>query len=273
MLIDVHCHLDHQLYKDDLDKVIENARQAGVVKIITAGINSATNKIALSLAKKYDIVEAALGRYPLDALEKEGYFEDKKDQNNKENLKTTVDHDIEFMRKHKDEFIGVGEVGLDLFNGKDIQTQSIEFRKMIELTIELGKPLVIHSRKAEKEALDVLEEFDHLDSDKVVLHCFSGKKGLIRKAIELGYNFSIPANIVRAENFQQLVEKCPLKQLLTETDSPLLSPYRNTDGGFNRNEPKNVIETVKMIAKIKGITEAECAKQIYMNYQRVFELK
>ena len=259
MLIDVHCHLDNDQYKDDLDKIIENARKAGVKKLIATGIDHDSNKFSLELAKKYDIIEAAVGRYPDDAMDQESGPH-----------RTTVYDDIEFMRKHKNEFIAIGEIGLDLFHGKEIKKQIEAFRKLIGLSVELGKVIVIHSRKAERETLDVLDEFKKLDPDKVVLHCFSGKKSLVKEAIEKGYNFSIPANIVRAQNFQDLVKACPLKRLLTETDGPYLSPFKNPDGSFNRNEPENVKESIKVISKIKKITENECMNQIFMNYQRIF---
>jgi len=266
MLIDVHCHLDHALYSKDIETVISNSKKEGVVKIIAAGIDHHTNKIVLDLAKKYDIVEASLGRYPEDALDSEDYYSEKGPT-----IKTTVDEDIAFMMKHRKEFIAIGEVGLDLHTGKDIASQIVTIKKLIQLSIELGKPLVIHSRKAEKETLDVLGSFQgKLECDKVILHCFSGRKSLIKEAIANGYNFSIPANIVRAENFKTLVSMCPMKHLLTETDGPYLSPFKNEDGSFKRNEPRYVKETIKVMAKIKGITEEDCENQIFMNYQRVF---
>ncbi len=268
MLIDIHCHLDHHLYKDNLDKVIENAKKAGVVKIITSGIDRNTCEIALSLAKRYDIVEAALGRYPEDALDREGYYE-----HNPEAKKTTVNEDIKFMKEHKDEFVAIGECGIDLFNGKNVEKQTIVFKRLIELSIELDKPIIIHSRKAERQCIELLQEYKDkgtLNPDNVILHCFSGRKSLIKIAIENGYNFSIPTNIERAQHFQGIVNKAPMRNILTETDAPYLSPYKNEDGSFNRNESAYVNETIKIIAKIKNITEEECINQIFMNYQRIF---
>jgi TatD DNase family protein len=266
MLVDVHCHLDHHLYKGDIDKIIENAKKAGVVRIVTSGIDYNTNKIALALAEKYDIVEAALGRYPEDALNREGYFE-----NNPNIERSSIDQDIEFIRRNKDKIVAIGECGLDLHNGKDIELQKSVFRKLIELSIELNKVLVIHSRKAEREAIEMLLKYKgKLNPRKVILHCFSGRKSLIDISIKEGYNFSIPTNIVRAENFQGLVSKAPLKQLLTETDGPYLSPFKNEDNSFNRNEPAYVAETIKVMSRLKNITEEECKNQIFMNYQNIF---
>lgn len=268
MLVDVHCHLDHHHYKDDLDKVIENARKAGVSKIITSGIDRNTCNIALAFAKKYDIVEAALGRYPEDALDREGYYE-----TNPHAEKTTIEQDIEFMKQHKNEFKAIGECGIDLFNGKieNLEMQASVFRKLIELSIELDKPIIIHSRKAERNIIEILEEYKgKINPANVILHCFSGRKSLIKIAIQNGYKFSIPTNINRAEHFQWIVQECPIKNLLTETDAPYLSPYKNQDNSFNRNEPAYVAETIKKISELKGITAEECEKQIFMNYQNTF---
>jgi TatD DNase family protein len=268
MLLDVHCHLDHHYYKQDLDQVIQNARNAKVVKIITSGIDRNTCEIALSLAKKYDIVEAALGRYPEDALDREGYYEFNPDAQ-----RTTIEQDIQFMKQHKDKFIAIGECGLDLHNGsiENLEKQICVFKKLIELSIELDKPIIIHSRKAERQVIEILDEYKgKITPGNIILHCFSGRKSLINIAIERGYKFSIPTNIGRAEHFQWIVQQSPIKNILTETDAPYLSPYKNEDNSFNRNEPAYVSETIKIISKIKKITESECEKQIFMNFQMTF---
>ena len=136
MLIDVHCHLDHPLYEVDLDNLIEKCKKAGVVRIITAGIDHNSNRKALELAKKYDIVEAAFGRYPEGVLEKENYpgF-----------VKSDLNDDIDFIRKNRDKCIAIGECGLDQHTGNNIELQIQTFEKMIELAIELNKPIIIHS--------------------------------------------------------------------------------------------------------------------------------
>ena len=287
MLIDVHCHLDHHYYNGKLDDIIKRAKEAGIKKIITSGIDNKTNKIALDLSKKYDIVEASLGRYPEDALDREGYYE-----HNPEAKPSTLEEDKIFFTEHKDEFVAIGEVGLDLYHGKDLELQKKSFRTMIDLSIKLNKPIVIHTRKAEKETLDVLDEYlenselniekkkknptfrlkksETLNPKKVILHCFSGKKKIIERAIENKFNFSIPANITRNFQFQYIVENASLTQILTETDGPYLSPFKNEDASFNLNESANVRETIIEIAKIKKITEEECINQIFMNYQKIF---
>ncbi|MFH1211755.1 MAG: TatD family hydrolase, partial [Candidatus Woesearchaeota archaeon] len=154
--------------------------------------------------------------------------------------------------------------GLDFMNSnaEEQAQQKIVLGKFIELSEKIGKPMIIHSRKAEKEAVEMLESSR---VKKAVLHCFCGKKSLVNSAIDLGLYFSIPANIERAENFQANVCRIDISRLLTETDSPLLSPVRG-----ERNEPANVLVTVKKIAELKKMDAEETANNIFFNYQRLF---
>ncbi|PLW80414.1 hypothetical protein C0585_02645, partial [Candidatus Woesearchaeota archaeon] len=240
-------------------EIIENARKAGVKAIVTNGINKDTNRLTLELADKYDIVKASLGIYPPDALDRES------DDGGFKIEPFDFDEEIKFMEENADKFISFGEVGLDLYNGKNIELQKEVLGKIIRLAIKLDKPIIFHSRKAELILLDFLEEFEDLNPKKVILHCFSGRKHLIKRAIDKGYYFSIPTNIVKSDHFQRLVEWTPLKQLLTETDAPYLSPYPG-----ERNEPAYIAETIKKIAEIKKMTPEEVEGNIFMNYQKIF---
>ena len=141
----------------------------------------------------------------------------------------------------------------------------MHFYEFDVFTIKLKKPLVIHSRKAEEECLEILEEELQFNQIPVILHCFSGRKSLISKAAALGFYFSIPPNILRAGNFQTLVKKVDITQLLTETDAPWLSPFPEQ----KRNEPALVLESIKKIAEIKSLPIAETAKIIWENYQGI----
>jgi TatD DNase family protein len=273
MLIDIHCHLDHFYYKDDLNKIIKRAEKENIL-IVTNGVDFHTNNFSLELAKKHKNIKAALGFYPEDALDREVYFEEQKNnaEINTGSSKKGIKDVLEQMEKHKNEFIAFGEIGLDLFNGKKIEEQKQKLGEIIKFAVKLNKPLILHSRKAERELLEFLKEFG-LNPDKVILHCFSGRKSLIKEAVERGYNFSIPTNIARNETFQFIVQTASLSKLFTETDAPYLSPYKNPDGSFNRNEPINVKETIKFMAKIKNLPEAEIERQIFDNFKRVFESK
>ncbi|MEK6845786.1 MAG: TatD family hydrolase, partial [Nanoarchaeota archaeon] len=166
----------------------------------------------------------------------------------------------------KDKIVGVGEIGMDFHWDAEHHSQQEEnFRKILRFALSIKKPVIIHSRKAEKECIGVLEQEIKNKEIPVVMHCFSGNKKLIQRAAALGYYFSIPANIIKLQHFQILVEMVDINQLLTETDGPWLSPYPQ-----GHNESAFVVEAIKKIAEIKKITEKEVADQIWQNYERVF---
>ncbi len=261
ILADTHCHLMHELYKGKVDSVIERAKKAGVKAIICSGVNVPTNREALALAEKYDIVKCSFGIYPVDALNIKPDATGLSPQEEK----FEVDEELKFVKKNKDKIIAIGEAGLEYHWVKEAELHKKmkeNFQKVISAAEKIKLPLVVHSRKGEAECIELLESSKVKD---VVMHCFSGKKNLVKKGIDLGFNFSIPTNIAKAQQFQIIAEMAPMSQLLTETDGPWLSPVKG-----EVNEPANVLLTVKEIAKIKGFTPEEVANSIWVNYQRVF---
>jgi TatD DNase family protein len=258
MLIDVHSHLDHPLLRDRIGEIVTNARNSKLRHIITNGIDPQTNRICLELSKRYDIIECGLGIYPRSHLRKEveqGYTN--------VNPVFNFDEEIEFIRGNKNNFIAISEVGLDFSEGENSE-QIMDFERLISLAEELKKPIVVHSRKAEQKAVEVLESYN---LKKIVMHCFCGRKSLVKRIMDNGWFFSIPATIVRAEHFQMIVNEVPITQLFCETDSPFLSPYKDTK---TVNEPSFVVESYKKIAEIKKMDFDEVVNNIYMNWQRVF---
>lgn len=261
-LVDIHCHLEFPQYDEDRDAVLTRALDAGVRLIVTQGVHLASDKQALELARKHGpLVKAALGIYPLNAPNVTVKSEDDDDHDRSQ---WGVDETLAFIREHAHEMVAIGEVGMDLFFSDDRERQAENFRKVIALAKEIGKPLIIHSRKAEKDVLNLLEEAG-IDKRLVIMHCFSGNKKLIARAARLGYSFSIPCNIVRSQHFQMLVGMVPLSQLLTETDGPYIPPDCAT-----WSEPAHIAGTVQKIAELKGMTVEETANGIYLNAQRLF---
>lgn len=246
MKVDVHCHLDFKDFDKDRDEVVKRAEQNGFKTIIANGLDKETNRNVIELAKKYKIVKPALGMYPSHGLEL---------------TEKELDEEIKFIEKQKP--LAIGEVGLDLFKTGDIEKQIVVFKKFIKLAEKLDIPILIHSRKAEKETIQVLEE---LKPKKIVMHCFGGNAIQTQRAVELGCYFSVPPSIVKNKSFKKLVKRVPLNKLLTETDAPYLSPYED----IRRNEPSFIKETLRKIAEVKKITEEELEKIIFMNYQRLF---
>jgi len=241
MLVDVHAHITH---KDvDVKKILRGIRQKNVKKVITNGLHPEDNKKVLELSQQHKEIQAALGLYPRNRQEKAMFFK----------------------QLQKESYVAIGEIGLD-YKKDDTQQERQEqkevFTKIIKKARHLKKPVLIHSRGAEKHVLSILKE-QHAYNP--ILHCFTGNKKQWRQAIQNGYYLSIPTNITRSQQFKQIVNDTPLHQLLTESDTPYLSPTKEYP-----NTPANVHETVKIIANIKGLTYQDTAYNIFMNYQRLF---
>jgi TatD DNase family protein len=249
MFIDTHCHLDRDFFKEsDTVKVVERARKENVLIIVTNGTTIERNREALELAKRFKEVKAALGIHPseIDKI-----------------TDSEIDKEIEFIKANKDKIIGIGEVGLDFKEENiDKERQIKVFKKFIKLAREINKPIIVHSRKAEKECIELLEKENY---DKVIMHCFSGKKQLYERIIDKKWLITIPASIKYNEQFKLIAESFPLELMLCETDAPFLHP----DRGMN-NEPKNVIEGYKKIAEIKKLKIEEVEKQIEHNFKKMF---
>ena len=258
LLIDVHSHLDHGILINNIDEIIQRAKNAGLRHIIANGINPQTNRKCLELSKKYEIIKCGMGIYPRSALKKEA-------ESGEYPLKIEdfdIDEEIEFIKKNKSNITAISEVGLDFVGGEDKQ-QVLDFEKMIGLSEEIKKPIVIHSRKAEHKCVEILESSS---IKKIVMHCFCGKKSLVKKIADNGWHLTVPTIVVRSQQFGELIRAVPISQLFCETDSPYLSPYKG-----KWNEPAFVTESYRKIAEIKQMDITEVVNNIYMNWQRVFE--
>src|SRR3989339_300734 len=222
--IDIHAHLE---FFDNLDKIIKKAKKRNVKIILANGIDVETNKKVLAFAKEYPEVQACLGIYPANALKL---------------IKKEINSEIKFIKENKDKIIAIGEVGLDLKEAgvETLITQKEILKKFVKLAKELDKPIFIHSRKAEKETVELLETLDY---NKIIMHCFNGQ-------------------------FQEMIKIIPIEQLFCETDAPFLHPDKKFP-----NEPANVIESYNKIAEIKGIPIADVEKKIEENYRKLFLVK
>ncbi|MDP3989906.1 MAG: TatD family hydrolase [archaeon] len=248
MYVDVHCHLD--MIDRPVEEVVENARKKNVKAIVTQGVNPANNWVVLKIAEKFKEVIPALGMYPLDCL----------------NLKDEeIDAELDFIKKNKDKVFAIGEIGLDLKEDsreKGFEKQKDVFSKFVLLGIKLKKPIIVHSRKAE---LDVIEILESLEAKKVIMHCFSGKMKLVDRVVKNGWFLSIPANVKYSQQFQDVVKRVPIESLLCETDSPYLSPDKEFP-----NKPENVVESYKKIAEIKGLSLKKVEEIIEENFKKLF---
>jgi TatD DNase family protein len=246
--IDVHCHLD-MTKEIPIEKIIENAVNNDVKIMINQGVKPESNRKSLELSEKFKEVKCALGLYPIDSLSLSD---------------SDIDEELDFIRKNKDKIAAIGEVGLDFKESEkkeEYEKQIKTFEKIIDLSIELNKPLIVHSRKAELECIETLEK---KKAKKVVMHCFSGKFSLVKKIEQNGWFLTIPTSVKNSEHFQKIIKETKIEQLLCETDSPYLHPDKKWP-----NEPANVIESYKKIAEIKGISLEETKKKIFENFMRL----
>ncbi len=263
-LVDVHCHINHELFKGKIEEVLERAKQAGLKAILVSGVNPENNREVLALSKKYSLIKASLGIYPIDAL---GLAPDAIGLPSHKG-KINLQEEFAFIEKNLKDVTAIGEVGMDFHWTTKEETgveQEENFRKIIQFAKKVKKPLITHTRKAERESIEILSQEIKNKEIPIINHCFSGRKSVIKQAADLGHYFSIPANIVKAQNFQVLVEMVSITQLLTETDAPWLTPYEGKP-----SEPSYVLESIKLIAKIKGISVEETALLIWKNYCTIF---
>jgi TatD DNase family protein len=248
MLVDVHCHLDDEKFDKDIGAVISRAKKAGVGAIVCNGTSPASNRKVLKLAGRFDIVKAALGLFPANALKL---------------TDAEVDKELNFIREQKSQIVALGEVGIDFLcvNGEEERARMFEiFAKIVRLANSIRKPLIVHSRKAESEVLDLLK----VAKVPVLMHFYCGNAELVKIGVERGYYFTIPTSVLRSKTMRKLAKRVPIDKILTETDAGAL----RFEGG--RNEPSNVRFSVAKIARLKGVSAAEMERQIWENYAKVF---
>jgi len=246
VFIDVHCHVD--MCKAEPAEIVRRAKKAGVDILVSSGVNPDRIKKTLEFSEKFKEIRPALGLYPTEMLELS---------------EAEIEKQIKIIRKNKNKIAAIGEIGLDFKEAKEIEKQKNNFERLVKLAFELNKPIIVHSRKAEKECIEILEE---LKAKKVIMHCFSGNFGLVERIKNNKWYFSIPAIVTFSEHFQKLAKEVPIEQIFCETDSPFLHPEKKMN-----NEPALVVEGYKKIAEIKGISLRECESRIENNYNVLFD--
>lgn len=255
--VDSHCHLDDEVYKNDREEVLLRAKENDV-KLIAA-VCCITERgdadITLELMEREGIY-AIFGIHPHDA----------KSLNDE-----LIDYLREVMRHPK--AIAIGEIGLDYYyKYSSNEEQKLAFRKQIELSLEIKKPIVVHSRQARMETLNILQEVYCKKPLSIsgIMHCFSGDVEMAIECVSLGFviSFSGVITFENATKIREVVKEISIEHILSETDSPYLAPvpYRG-----KRNEPANVIKVVNKIAEIKKMTVREVSEAIHDNFARIYK--
>ena len=204
-MIDTHAHLYHEYY-DDLDKVIDEIKEAGVDRVIVAGCDMKSNLEVLKLVKKYDIIYGALGFHPTEKHD-------------------DIDECIKFLDGHVNDskIVAIGEIGLDYhYDNTDKKWQNNLFKRQLDTATKYKKPIIVHTRDAVQDTYDILSGYKLSGS----IHAYSGSVEMAYKFIKLGYFLGIGGvcTFKNAKNIVSVIKEIDLEYLLLETDAPYLAP-------------------------------------------------
>ncbi|OGC51680.1 hypothetical protein A2982_03340 [candidate division WWE3 bacterium RIFCSPLOWO2_01_FULL_39_13] len=267
MLIDTHAHLADPKLESNLAEIIKDAENSGVQKIISVGCSVSEAKKSIKISMRYPNVYATAGLYPFDPI---------KEQNIP--ISKRLD-DIYNMSAHP-KVKAIGECGLDFSTPapweapRDTFSQEELFRLQIEIARKRNLPVSIHSRRASASTIRILKDEIKKSPFKAVWHCFSEKWETAEPALKIGLMFSFTGIITyhNAKGVLETVRKVPLKNIMLETDSPLLVPQTAKDKEIKINEPKYARITAQKIAQIKEISELEVEKITSKNAMEFFGL-
>ena len=258
MFTDSHAHIDGPEFDADREEIIERARAAGVSVILNVGTgdpHSGAFERAVELGKKYESVYTAIGTHPHDAR----FYDDKAE----DRIKTLVE---------SERVIAWGEIGLDFHYDNSPRDVQIEvFTRQLHAARECDLPVVIHTREAESETIEILESAYSGADRRGIFHCFSGSMELAQRAVELGFliSFSGIVTFKKADELRAVAKQVPRDRLLIETDCPYLSPIPHRG---KRNEPAYVIEVARCLAGLHGVELEEMARITSENFKRFFRL-
>ena len=249
-LIDSHAHLDDEKFDNDREEIISKIQDAGIKNFITAGYSLEGSKKAVELAEKYDFIYATCGISPNDIPQDE------------EEMWKQISEIEKMLEKQKNKIVAIGEIGLDYYWEKDEKMRELQrkaFIKQIELANKLKLPIVIHTREAIMDTLEILKQ-NPVDK-KGVFHCCPQNRELIKEGLKLGFyiSFAGPITFKSSKNAEEMINLVPDNRILIETDSPYLAPepVRGT-----RNDCRNV----------KYISLEEVSKITMQNSREIFNI-
>lgn len=259
MFVDSHAHIDGHEFDNDREAVIERAQNAGVGLILNVGTgnpHSGDLERGAALAVDYPNILAAVGVHPHDAR----HFDD------------TAEHRIANLVDGNESIVAWGEIGLDFhYDNSPREAQREAFRRQLKLANERKLPVIVHSREAEEETIQILRESTGDGQLSGVMHCFSGSQKFAEQAIELGLfiSFSGIVTFKKAIELQQVATRIPADRLLIETDCPYLAPipYRG-----KRNEPAYVVEVGRRLADLRGVELKTIEDLTTANFARAFRV-
>ncbi len=251
-VIDTHAHYDDEAFDDDRDELLKEMLSDSVEKIITIGCSLERSRMALELAEKYEKIYCAVGIHPEDCYD----------------LPKDYLSQIRNMAESSKKVVAIGEIGLDYhWEGFKKKKQIEVFREQLSLAKELSLPVVIHSRDATQDTMEILREF----RPKGVMHCFSGSAETAREILDLGMMISF-TGVITFKNARKAVEACsviPIERLMLETDCPYMAPVPFRGQRCNSSMVHN---TAEKVAEIKGLSVRETIEICNENAVRFFGL-
>ena len=250
-LFDSHAHYNDEKFEEDREEILKEIYKSGVTKLVNAGYSLESSKSAIQIANSHDFIYSAVGISPNDIVDYK-----------KEDLK-----EIENLAKSP-KVVAIGEIGLDYYwnkENKDLQKEV--FISQIEIANKLNLPIVIHTREAVYDTLEILK--NNNCNKKGIFHCCPFNVDLVREGLKLGFyiSFAGPTTFKNSKNAPEIIKMVPLDKMLIETDSPYLSPepFRG-----KRNDSRNVKYIAQKIAEVKQIPLEEVAKATYNNAEKIF---
>lgn len=257
MLVDSHCHLDDSQFQADRQAVIERALAAGVSSMLAIGTGEGPPHLdaALRLAEQYSFIYATIGVHPNDTPK----------------ILPETFTDLGRLLLHP-KVKAIGEIGLDYHWGTPRETQTSAFIRQLELAAAAEMPIVIHTRDAWNDTLEILKSHCVGDSMQCVMHCFTGTVAQADQCLDLGFylSFGGVTTFPKAIEVREAVRIVPANRLLLETDSPYLAPapFRG-----KRNEPAFLTHTAEVVAGLRGVSVEELALQTTQNFNQLFSLE
>lgn len=252
MIFDTHAHYDDEAFEEDREELLLSLSAQGIGKVINIGASLQSTKTTVELAQRYPFLYAAVGVHP-------------------EGVTELTEESMDWLKElcKLEKTVAVGEIGLDYYwdePERDLQKQW--FRRQLQLAKEVKLPVVIHSREAAKDTIDIMKE-EHSEEIGGVIHCYSYTRESARTFLDMGFSFGIGGVLTfkNAKKLKEAVEYIPMDRILLETDCPYLAPVPHRG---KRNSSLYLPYVVEELASIKGISREEVERITMENAHRVF---
>lgn len=249
MFTDTHCHISSEYY-EDIEKILENAKNVDIARVINNGCDLKSNKEVLELINKYENMYGAIGIHP-------------------ESVETYTENDLTFIENNvsNPKIVAIGEIGLDYHYTKENKEKQIKlFETQLKLAEKYNLPVIIHSREATEDTINCLKKYKITG----VIHSFSGSLETAEIYIKMGFLLGINGVITfKNSKLKDVIKELDLENIIFETDSPFLTPepFRGT-----KNEPARTINTIEFVCNLKGITKSQASIITNKNIKRVFDI-